>query len=196
MHIYTTEQIEWIRNNSEGITRKDIATNFNKRFDADVNYRSIGGVMSRNKIRNKMQGHATRFDEGHEVWNKGMKGLNLGGEAGWFKKGYVSDERKPIGSTRVNQGDMIIKVAQPSTWKRMNRVVWEKHHGKINDDDQVLFKDGNKLNCDIDNLFLAPAGVAAAVGRSKTYQDDPELNVTAHRLAQLNINIGRAMQKE
>ena len=35
-----------------------------------------------------------------------------------------------------------------------SRYIWEQHNGPIPKGSVVSFKDGNKLNCDIDNLFL------------------------------------------
>ena len=62
---------------------------------------------------------------------------------------------KPIGSERIDpKGFVVIKVANPNKWKRKNIYMWEKYHGEVPKGYLVGFKDGNNLNCDIDNLEL------------------------------------------
>ena len=38
--------------------------------------------------------------------------------------------------------------------KQKHRVVWEQAHGPIPEGYLVKFKDGNRMNCSIDNLYL------------------------------------------
>lgn len=35
-----------------------------------------------------------------------------------------------------------------------HRLIWEKHNGKISKGNNIQFKDGNRLNCKIDNLYM------------------------------------------
>src|SRR5699024_12011087 len=93
--------------------------------------------MSRNKIFNNMQGHATRFKKGHKPWNEDMKGLNLGGEKGWFKKGLRTPMQKEVGEVsyrsdpRTGKDWKIIKIAEPNKWKLYHHYLWERHNGEI-----------------------------------------------------------------
>lgn len=73
----------------------------------------------------------------------------------FFKKGHVSDNYRPIGSERVSvDGYVEIKVQDPSIWKLKHRLVWEDNNGKIKQGFNVQFKDGNRENCEISNLYL------------------------------------------
>ncbi len=75
---------------------------------------------------------ATRFQKGARVWN-----------------------HKPIGYERVNRDGYIdVKVAEPKTFKLKHRIVWEENRGAIPRDHNIQFKDGNRQNCDIENLYL------------------------------------------
>jgi hypothetical protein len=40
------------------------------------------------------------------------------------------------------------------TKRRLHRVIWEQHHGSIPEGYKLYFKDGNKENLSVDNLYL------------------------------------------
>jgi len=95
---------------------------------------------------------------GRDTWNKGMRGLKMPGRAceTQFKKGIIPHNHKPVGSTRVNvDGYIEIKIADPRTWEPLHREVWKQHHGQYPPaGTAIVFVDGNKQNCDINNLKL------------------------------------------
>lgn len=101
---------------------------------------------------------ASRFRKGHIPDNKGKK---VSAEVyakmapTMFKPGHSSDNRREVGSERVNvDGYREIKVAEPSRWKLLHRVVWEKANGPIPKGCNIQFKDRNPLNCELDNLYI------------------------------------------
>lgn len=78
-------------------------------------------------------------------------------KATMFKKGSVPPNHKPIGSERIDSKDgyVWVKVAEGLNCYRLkHRVVWEQHFGAIPKGMNVQFKDGNRLNLDVDNLEL------------------------------------------
>lgn len=111
-----------------------------------------------------IKGSSTRFLKGQSAWNKGMKGLNTGGEAGWFKSGNRSgkalEKYQPIGTIRTSKDgylQMKIHDGMPlqSRWRGLHLVNWEAIHGPVNTKTHALcFKDGNRQNCSVDNLEL------------------------------------------
>ncbi len=61
-------------------------------------------------------GAASRFQKGHVTWNKGMKGIYIGGIATQFKPGRAAAEArnyKPIGSTRLSKDGYLMLNAAP-----------------------------------------------------------------------------------
>ena len=95
----------------------------------------------------------TQFKKGHSSWNKGMKGLQIGGEATRFKKGMKPHNWRPDGSQRLDKdGFTMIKINGKYVLK--HRYIYEQEHGKIPKGHCVAFKDGNKSNIRIDNLEL------------------------------------------
>lgn len=185
---YTPEQIEYIRSIASGRTSQEIMDLFNNTFGEERSLRSIRCIMSRNGIRNKMQGHATRFEKGQEAWNKGMAGLQLGGEAGWFPKGHTM-HCVPVGSERMEQGFVKIKIAEPSVWTLKHRHLWEQHHGPIPDDHVILFKDNNRENITIENLFMAPHTALTSVSRRRIDTEHEEVRPSIFKLAELELKI-------
>jgi hypothetical protein len=75
-----------------------------------------------------------------------------------FKKGTVPPNTQPIGTIHQRKdtgGKMYqyIKLAD-SKWEQLNRYTWEQHNGPIPKGMVVVYKDGNYLNNDIDNLMM------------------------------------------
>lgn len=72
-----------------------------------------------------------------------------------FKKGNNPTNFKPVGSKRINvDGYIEIKIKDPNKWELKHRVVWKKQNGKIPKGYNIQFKDGNRQNCSIDNLYI------------------------------------------
>lgn len=99
-----------------------------------------------------------RFQPGREAWNKGIA-FNPGGRSSetQFKEGSAPKNRRPVGSTRIDvDGYVVIKIADGlNHWKLLHHQVWKQAHGEYPSPDMALiFKDGNKQNCDISNLEL------------------------------------------
>jgi hypothetical protein len=101
-------------------------------------------------------GKAHRFKPGQTAWNKGIS-FDSGGRSAEtrFRKGTIPPNHRPVGSTRVTvDGYVEIKVAEGIfQWRLLHRENWKKAHGAYPARGTALiFKDGNKQNCDISNL--------------------------------------------
>ena len=106
-------------------------------------------------------GKATQFQKGHTPPNKGQK---MSTEVyqkvahTMFKKGNKPMNTQPIGTIhqRKDTGGkmyLYIKLAD-SKWQLLNRYTWEQHNGPIPKGMVVVYKDGNYLNNDINNLLM------------------------------------------
>lgn len=107
-------------------------------------------------------GRKTRFVKGSIPVSKGRKieewmspeGIANSAKTR-FKKGHRPAGYRPIGSERVNvEGYIEVKIDDKKRWRHKQRVVWEAANGPVPDGYIVSFKDGNKQNCDLDNLYL------------------------------------------
>lgn len=106
-------------------------------------------------------GGPTRFKPGHTTWNKGMKGLHIGGIETRFKPGNrtgkARDAYQPIGTERISkEGYLQRKINDDlplqARWRAVHQLLWEEAHGPIPDGHAVIFKDGDKQNIALDNL--------------------------------------------
>lgn len=89
--------------------------------------------------------------------NTGKKYIAGGRSAEFhFKKNNIPHHMRPTGSIRKTQeGHLEIKVDDRKKWVLLHREVWKREHGSYPPDNCVLvFKDGNKENCDISNLEI------------------------------------------
>ena len=105
---------------------------------------------------------ASQFKKGHKPHNVGKKQTEYmsteqfeKSKATCFKKGNVPPNAQPVGSKIFTKNRYIrIKIAEPNKWELLHRYTWMQYHGAIPKGHNVQFKDGNRQNCDIDNLYL------------------------------------------
>lgn len=108
----------------------------------------------------------SRFPKGHKPANKGKKQTEFmstesieRSKATRFKKGqrpHNTKERDGEISIRRDKSGYDYKYIRVSLgeWELYHRVVWQKHNGEIPEGGIISFKDGNSLNCSIENLKL------------------------------------------
>lgn len=99
----------------------------------------------------------SQFNKGHLTWNKGTKGLT-GANCGSFKKGHLPHNTRNDGAVSIRMDktgrSYKYKRVAKGKWELLQRLVWEHHHGQIPEGHNVYFKDGNTMNCSINNLIL------------------------------------------
>jgi hypothetical protein len=95
----------------------------------------------------------TQFPKGNVPWNKGMKGLQIGGQETQFKKGNVPHNHRSVSQERIDEeGYTYIKIQEPRKWVLKHRHIYEQHHGNLEPHMIVTFRDKNISNFDIENL--------------------------------------------
>ena len=140
-----------------------------------------------------------RFKPGQEPFNKGRKGVFLGGnvaEACQFQKGNRPWNYMPVGSERVNdEGYVDIKVADPNKWKSKHIIIWEEHNGPVPKGHAVIFEDRNKRNFEQNNLILVSRAQLAVVNGKNLIQNDAELTRIGLIVADIHRKIGELRKK-
>lgn len=165
-NIYTEAQDEWLRQNISKYTYTDLVGNFNETFNTNIGYYAL-------------KCHCIK---------KGYKG----GCA--EDKGY-RPPRCPIGTERIIGGYIWVKVSdlpRPRgckdhmyNWVQKGRWVWEQHYGEIPEGYNIVYLDGNTLNCDISNLECTTANIQGYVAGGRFNQADPQLKRCAIKMKTL-----------
>lgn len=99
---------------------------------------------------------------------------------GQFKPGVCRDDnprKRPIGHERV-YSDGYVWIITPKGRVVKHRWLWESHYGPIPDDMCVMFRDGDKTNCTLDNLALVKRSELIAMTRDKM---PPDKKAEMHR---------------
>lgn len=190
MKAYLTEIIP-------GHHESDIRAMFLEKFGIKLTKGQIKSFKQSNKVRSGTIGG--RFEKGAPSWNKGRKLKPEQYEKlarTMFKKGSIPHNTQPIGTEIIrSDGYIKIKVAEPNTWKLKHRLVYEEYYGvKLGQNDTIIFLDGNKENCSIDNLLRMNR---RELIRFNAFQrsDNPEINLTAALATKLEAKI-REKEKE
>ncbi|MFH0757349.1 MAG: HNH endonuclease signature motif containing protein [Bacteroidota bacterium] len=145
------------------------------------------------------EGTQYRFQKGHTPVNKGKPMSPEQYEKSkhtFFKKGQLPVNLQPVGTITVRSNHrrkrsyLYIKIAEPNKWLHLHRYIWEMEHGPIPKELNLVFKDGDFLNCQIDNLELITK--AENMRRNTIHNRYPEeLKQTIFTLAQLKRTINR-----
>lgn len=144
---------------------------------------------------NIVSGVDCRFQPGQEPPNKGKQMSREQYEkckATMFKKGQIPKNHMEVGEyTHTADGYLIRKVQEKGTQRErfefVHRAVWEEHNGPIPAGKIVSFLDGNKDNCNIENLFLTDGQVNLELNRRKLRFENSELTKTGIAVAKLRI---------
>jgi hypothetical protein len=174
--LYFAEIREFIKENYAGNGPKNMTELLNKTFGTNYTYAQIDGYYNNHNIDSGLDG---KFQKGHIPPNKGKKGTG-GWEPTQFKKGCRPVNFKPIGSERVNiDGYTEIKIADPNKWRLKHQVIWEAANGPMPKGHGVIFGDGKRSNCDINNLILVSQRQLLTLNRNKLIQKDADLTRSA-----------------
>lgn len=179
---------DFIDDNCIGIVNKALADMINAKFGTNYNREQIKNYKSRHKISSGLNG---QFQKGHETHNKGKKmppEIYAKCKETMFKKGQMPSNHKEVGSERVNvDGYIEIKIAEPNVWDLKHRVIWRNTNGPINDEDRIVFLDGDQLNISIDNLSLITNRELLELNRKGLIKDNADLTKVGILIAKLNV---------
>ena len=152
-HNYTALEDEFLRINSNLMTREELTRAFNNEFKCSIKLDAIAMRCWQKGFVAQSDG---KFKNGSVPWEKTIGGREeyvktlKGGNSASFKKGNVPMSTRPIGSVRVSRDETYIKTEYG--WRNPRTVAFEEVNGKIPKGWKVFAVDGNNDNTDIDNL--------------------------------------------
>jgi hypothetical protein len=153
------------------------------------------GLKRHNNIGNNnlpLVGKTFQFKKGQKPWNTGLKGVCTGGKRTQFKKGNKPWNTRYDGATRVSVDGYIEQRVSERNWQLKHRLVWIEAYGEIPPKMIVKFKDGNKLNCSIENLYISTRQENMKQNTIHQYPD--ELKKSIKLLNKLNRSINEKRQ--
>lgn len=156
--LYPADVTAYIREHYRGTGHAEMARQLKEAFGRDYTVNQVKAYYQNHHLNSGLTGH---FEKGHVPANKGRKGYAApGSEKGWFQKGGQPWDTAPVGTIlKKSDGYLWKKIAdQPGNWrhnwKQLHLILWEEARGLVPDGCIVIFKDGNRENCTLENLTL------------------------------------------
>jgi len=146
----------------------------------------------------------TQFKKGHIPANKGKNGAEyLSDESRkrmsktQFKKGGIPHNHKEVGWERVSKDGYIeVKVAEPRTFRSKHRIIWEEANGPVAKGYNIQFKDGNRLNCTIENLYIISRSEQLRTENTLWARYPPEVQSAILAKAALTRQINKRLKED
>jgi hypothetical protein len=184
---YTKKQLKFISDNRT-LIRTELAAAFNKKFREKRTPIQLAALRKRNGWRT---GRTGRFEKGNRPWTAGTKGMGVcKANKGSFKTGNRPENWTPVGTERVTfDGYIKVKIAEPNIWKFKHIIIWEATNGKRPCGMAVIFKDGNCLNCESENLEQVSRQVLLYLNQHDYKELPPELRASMIAVAKLECKV-------
>jgi len=189
------EQERFLRKTYRKMSLADTVLALTHRFGLELTEEQVKTYVTNHHI---LSGRTGCFEKGHKPWNTGTKGI-CKPTKGSFRKGNVPANRKPLYSERIctKDGYILMKVPErnphsgaPTRYKAKHVWIWEQAHGPAPEGMAVMFRDGDKTNCELDNLMLVSRGELLNLNRNHKYKDaPPEVKPAILALSKLQLTI-------
>ena len=191
---YPVSMEDYIRGIATGRSTEEIAGLVSAHFGFDFTIRQCAAYKKNHGINTGLTG---QFEKGHTPANKGMKGNYApGSEKGWFTKGHIPKNYRPVGSERISKdGYVEVKTREPNKWELKHRVVWRNYNGEVPRGHIIIFRDGDKMNVAIDNLMLIKRSAHAVMNHTDLHEYTGDLKEVAVRIAELKCEAGKAKRR-
>ena len=194
--IFTDEIRAYIETNYKGTGYKEMALQIYDRFGVLYQPKQIRGYYKNHKLNSGLTGDI--FQKGQKPKNHLKKGEWFPGcEKSWFKRGEKPPNYTPVGTEKIrpSNGYVWVKVAEPKKWRMKQLVVWEAAHGPIPKGMMIYFRDGDRTNCELENLMLVERRLIGTLNQSGLSQYRGELTEAAVNTARLQLAISDAKKK-
>lgn len=183
---YSADELAFVEAHKH-LPRLELTKRFNVQFGRTLRVSNIKSLCTR---KGWSTGRTGCFEKGETPWNKGVTGY-MGANATSFRKGNLPHNTRPMFSERVSKDGFIeIKVREhktaekPNTFELKHRWLWEQAHGPVPEKHVLIFVDGDRTNCTLDNLKLAPRHILTRLNQAFP-GIEPETKATALRVVEL-----------
>ena len=214
-HIWTNEQIKYLKRIASGKPKKVTLEKINKKFNLNLSLRQLDNCMSSNNIKakiihtwtNEQIEYLKKIAEGtprKEIVKKINDKFNLNltilqvrdcmnkrgirnniDKRFSAKNGNRCQQEKPIGTISRWECGYARIKTGKNEWEFIQRYVWKEHYGEIPPGYSVIFLDGNTDNYNIENLALVNKNELMKYNSMRLNSDNQELNKVVVNLAKL-----------
>lgn len=189
MHRFTPDQNQFLRDNVYGKCSAELTELFNAAFDTELSVNQIKAAKKNRGLTSGLTGH---FPKGGVSWNKGRFGHRFAPEHTLFRKGQMPHNYLPVGSEIVNtDGYLVVKTADPKTWKAKHRLIWEDVNGPVPKGHVLVFGDGDKMNVSLDNLVLLTKAQMVRMAQLRLFGGNADQLKTGAIIADIRNKIGK-----
>lgn len=206
---YPQGMYEFIRDNSWGVSSKEMAELCNQKFGTTWTATGMKQFRQRHGIKS---GETGWYQKGHVPGNKGKKleeyitdperakAIREKIAKTQFKKGQRPQNELPIGAIVVNDEGFKLRKKQMDggqwdRWEFLHRAVWREYYGEIPEGMMIVFRDGNRANCDISNLIMISKQENAALNKLGLRSEDPDLTEAGVNLVRLRFAVKEARKR-
>lgn len=157
--LFTQAQADFIRDGYPMMPLQDLVAAVNAEFGTEYTFMQVRAFTRNHKLRS---GRTGKFEQGHETWNAGTKGLMKPNRT-TFAKGHKNNLERPMGSERVDNKDgyVWIKVAEenphtgaPARFRQKHHLVWEEVNPPVPEGHVLTFINNDRLDCRLENLRM------------------------------------------
>jgi hypothetical protein len=126
-----------------------------------------------------------RFEKGHTVWNKGLKGIHLSPETE-FKKGQFTGSNHPSwkGGEQIPKSDCVYLFSDTNKRVRRPRKFYEDAYGEIPKGWILYHLDKDRYNDNLDNLIAIPRAILVMINSNR-------LNANYHEIKSAIDNLNK-----
>ena len=180
---YSNKQIDFLKSIAH-LPRPEMARKFNERYNEQRTKESMQRFCSKHKLLGVK--NTGQLKKCHKTWNKGVTGY-MGSNKTSFKKGGVPHNTRPLWSERVcsKDGFIWIKVSEPNGFVLKHHWVWSQAGREIPKGTMLCFKDGDKTNCELDNLMIMTRAEMLRFNQSFVKKSTPQNRESLLLLAQI-----------
>ncbi|MBO7251786.1 MAG: HNH endonuclease [Oscillospiraceae bacterium] len=187
---------EFIYANYKNTGPTKMAAMLKEKFGLDYKISQIKSFYANHKLNSGLTG---QFKKGCASHNKGKKGWNPPGcEKGHFQKGSTPANKLPIGTIMTKSGGYVWKKIGEGArdWRQLHILNWEETNGPVPKGFNIIFKDGNRQNCAVDNLMMVSLAENAVMNKYRLRFYDPEHTETGLLIAKVKIAAGKRKKRK
>lgn len=150
---WTEGEMDYLRKNYPHTSASDIAKKLH-RTKKSIHQKALALNVKAETREVIAKPNSNSYRKGNRPWNLGVKGYMSGNKTS-YKKGNKPHNTRSLGEIwiRADKDKDYKYIKTEKGVELLSHYIWKKHNGEIPAKHIIRFKDGDSMNCDIDNLM-------------------------------------------